>query len=63
MEGLFPIIQRKRVPLVVADTPPIMVGNVEPVTPVAVEPSAVVPLIETVASEPTEGGASEAHDD
>jgi ribosomal protein L3 len=45
MEGLFPIVRRKRVPLVVEDTPPVMVGNVEPVTVVAVEPAAVVPLV------------------
>ena len=45
MEGLFPIVRRKRVPLVVEDTPPVMIGNAEPVTVVAVEPAAVVPLV------------------
>ena len=54
MEGLFPIVRRKRVPLVVEDTPPVMVGNVEPVTAVAVEPAAVVPLVEKVEAEGTQ---------
>ena len=44
MEGLFPIVRRKRVPLVVEDTPPVMIGNVEPVQAVAVAPPAVVPF-------------------
>lgn len=35
MQGLYPIIRRKRVPLVVADAPPVVVGNVEPVPVVA----------------------------
>ena len=55
MEGLFPIVRRKRVPLVVAATPPVMVGNVEPVTAIAVEPAAVVPMVsaEPQNAEPT----------
>jgi hypothetical protein len=31
MQGLYPIVRRKRVPLVATDAPPVMVGNVEPV--------------------------------
>ncbi len=31
MQELYPIIRRKRRPLIVADAPPIVVGNVEPV--------------------------------
>ena len=46
MQGLFPIIRRKRVPLVVTDSPPVLVGNVEPVPAVAAEPPPVVPLVE-----------------
>ena len=49
MEGLFPIVRRKRVPLVVEDMPPVMIGNVEPVQAVAVEP-----LVETVEAQGTQ---------
>ena len=49
MEGLFPIVRRKRVPLVATDTPPAVVGNVEPVQAVAVEP-----LVETVEAQGTQ---------
>ena len=31
MNGLFPIIRRKRTPLTVADAPPVVASNVEPV--------------------------------
>jgi hypothetical protein len=40
MQTLYPIIHRKRRPLVVADAPPVVVGNVEPVKAVAKTPSA-----------------------
>ena len=32
MNELYPIIRRKRVPLVVADVPAVVVGSVEPAT-------------------------------
>lgn len=31
MQNLFPIIRRKRRPLMVVDTPPVVAGSVEPV--------------------------------
>ena len=45
MEGLFPIVRRKRVPLVVEDTPPAVIGNVEPAQAVAAESGAAVPPV------------------
>ena len=38
MTNLYPIIRRKRRPLIVADKPPVVVGNVEPVNAVATKP-------------------------
>jgi hypothetical protein len=40
MQTLYPIIRRKRRPLLVEDSPPVVVGNVEPVKAVATTPSA-----------------------
>jgi hypothetical protein len=40
MTGMFPIIRRKRRPLIVADVPPVAAGPVQPV--------AVKPLVESV---------------
>ena len=61
MAGLFPIVRRKRVPLVATDTPPAVVGNAEPVPMVAVEPSAVAPLMsaEPQSAEPVPPGRKE----
>lgn len=39
MNTLYPIIRRKRRPLVVADKPPVVAGNVEPVQPIATTPA------------------------
>ena len=39
MQNLFPIIRRKRRPLVVTDAPPVAVGDVELVSPSATEPN------------------------
>ena len=38
MTNLYPIIRRKRRPLIVADKPPVVVGNVESVNGVATKP-------------------------
>jgi len=38
MQTLYPIIRRKRRPLLVVDAPPVVVGNVEPVQAVATKP-------------------------
>ena len=38
MTNLYPIIRRKRRPLIVADKPPGVVGNVEPVNAAATKP-------------------------
>jgi len=35
MQGLYPIIRRKRRPLILDDVPPVVLGNVEPVQPQA----------------------------
>jgi len=45
MDGLLPIIRRKRRPFLVVDAPPVLVGNVAPEQPVATK------LVETVLSE------------
>jgi len=48
MDKLYPIIRRKRRPLVVADVPPIPIKT-EPVQPVT-----IVPLVDPAASAPPE---------
>ena len=39
MNELYPIIRRKRRPLIVADAPLVVVGNVEPLQAVAAKPA------------------------
>jgi hypothetical protein len=52
MNTLYPIIRRKRRPLIVADKPPVVAGNVEPVIAVATKPvEPVVAENETKASD------------
>ena len=46
MTGLYPIIRRKRVPLIVQDTPAAPAGNVEPVVVEAVKSEPTAPLPE-----------------
>ena len=38
MDGLLPIIRRKRRPLLVVDAPPVVVGDLAPVQAVATKP-------------------------
>jgi len=45
MDGLLPIIRRKRRPLVVADAPPVVVGNVATAQAVATKPVEPVVMI------------------
>jgi hypothetical protein len=46
MNGLLPIIRRKRRPLVVADAPPVVAGNVEPVEAKATDPVETIVVAE-----------------
>ena len=43
MNTLYPIIRRKRRPLIVADKPPVVAGSVEPVQVVAAKPAETIP--------------------
>ena len=44
MQDLYPIIRRKRRPLLVADAPPVAIGNVEPVKAEAEDVTTVSPI-------------------